>query len=105
MFMRYRQINFESFIYFKNKKIMPFFKPIVFGPLRIDVDDKKVCKAEFYVNGELKTTLTEAPFVWNWNEKAFMKNVIETKVYDKDGNSSSSGEMKFFVFNTPRFFK
>ena len=103
--LRFNYINFESFVYFKNKKIIPFFKPLVFGPLRIDVNDERVKKAEFYVNGKLKDTITKAPYVWNWNENAFMKQKIETKIYDEEGNSSSSGEMTFFVFNSPRLFK
>jgi len=105
LIIRYQLITFESFIYIKNKKIIPFFKPLVFGPLRIDVNDKKVKKAEFYVNGKLKDTISQKPFIWDWNEPAFMKKTIETKIFDEDGNSSSSGEMTFFVFNSPRFFK
>lgn len=105
LIMRYKQITFDSFIYIRNKKIIPFFKPIVFGPLSIDVNDSKVSKAEFYVDGKLKNTVTEAPYVWEWNESAFMKHIIETKVYDQEGNSVSSGEITFFVFNSPKVFK
>ncbi len=103
--MRYNYITFESFVYIKNKKIFPFFKPLVFGPLRIDVNTEKVKKAEFYVNGKLKDTITEAPYVWNWNETSFMKQKIETKIFDQEGKSTSSGEMTFYVFNSPRLFK
>jgi len=103
--LRFNYIALESFVYFKNKKIIPFFKPLVFGPLRIDVNDERVKKAEFYVNGKLKDTITKAPYVWNWNENSFMKQKIETKILDQDGNTSSSGEMTFFVFNSPRLFK
>ena len=99
---RKKNITFESFIYIKNKKIMPFFKPIVFGPLSIDINDKKVSKAEFYVNGELKDTLTEAPYIWKFDEPSFMKHKIETKVYDSEGKSNSSGEMTFYIFNPGR---
>lgn len=103
--MKKKNLVFESFIYFKNKKIIPFFKPVVFGPLQIDVDDEKISKAEFYVNGALKQTLTEKPFKWTWDETTFMKHDIETKVYDENGKSSSTGDMTFFVFNPPRLFK
>jgi nitrous oxidase accessory protein len=105
LILRYKNINFESFVYFKNKKIIPFVKPIVFGPLKIDVNDDNVKKAEFYLNGELKDTITQPPFIWNWNERSFMKQKIETKIIDKQGHSSTSGEMTFFVFNSPRIFK
>jgi len=104
-FLRYKNIGFESFIYIKNKKIIPFFKPIIFGPLSIDVNDERVSKAEFYVNGKLKDTLTKEPFVWKLDDPMFMKQKIETKVYDEKGNSSSSGEMTFYIFNPPHLFK
>ena len=97
-------INLESFVYIKNRKIHPFFKPVIFGPLSLDITDQNVSKAEFYVNGELKDTLTQEPYTWKWDESALMKQKIETKVYDSDGNSSSSGEMTFYVFN-PKLFK
>ena len=97
-------INLESFVYIKNRKIIPFFKPVIFGPLSLDLNDQKISKAEFYVNGQLKDTLTQEPYVWKWDESAFMKQKIETKVYDEKGNSSSSGEMTFYVFN-PKIFK
>ncbi len=98
-------LTFESFIYIKNRKIIPFFKPLIFGPLRIDVNDNNVKKAEFYVNGQLKDTLTQEPFIWNWDEPSFRRKSIETKIYDEEGNVSSSGEMKFYIFNTPKLFK
>jgi len=98
-------ITFESFVYFKNKKIIPFFKPLVFGPLRIDLKSEKIKKAEFYVNGKLKDTITEPPYVWNWNETSFMRKKIETKIFDQEGNTTTSGEMTFYVFNSPRLFK
>ncbi len=97
-------INFESFVYIKNKKIIPFFKPVIFGPLSLDVNTDNISKAEFYVNGALKDTLTQEPYVWRWDEPAFMKQKIETKIYDQQGKSNSSGEMTFYVFN-PKIFK
>jgi len=39
------------------------------------------------------------PVFWQWNEQAFLKHTLETKVYDQDGNSASSGAMEFFIFN------
>jgi parallel beta-helix repeat protein len=105
LIIKYKNITFESFIYIKNKKIIPFFKPLVFGPLRIDVNDEKVKKAKFYINGELKETITQAPYIWDWNESSFMKKTIETKIYDQVGQSSSTGKMTYFVFNSPKLFK
>jgi len=98
-------INLESFIYFKNKKIIPFFKPLVFGPLRINVKEDNIKKAEFYLNGELKKTLTEPPYIWDFDESGISKSKIETKIYDEQGNTDSTGEMTFYVVNGPKIFK
>ena len=103
--IKYKNMYLESFVYIKNKKIIPFFKPIIFGPLKIDVNDEKVSKAEFYLNGELKDTITEGPYIWKLDEPMFNRQKIETKIYDENGNSSSSGEISFFVFNPPKIFK
>ena len=62
--LKRKNITLESFIYIKNRKIIPFFKPVVIGPLKINLDDKKISKAEFYVNGTLKETIGEAPYSW-----------------------------------------
>ena len=105
LIFRLKKITLESYIYIKSKKIVPFFKPIVFGPLNIDINDENVSKAEIYVNGKLKSTLTQAPYVWKLDEPAFLMQKIETKVYDQNGTSNSSGEMTFFVFNRPKSFK
>ena len=94
-----KNITLKSFIYFKNKKIIPFFKPVIFGPLKIKLKEEKISKAEFYVNGKLKHTIDKPPYNWTWNEPAFLKQNIETKIYDENGNINSSGEMTFYMFN------
>ena len=43
--------------------------------------------------------MTEAPFIWHFRDKALLKHNIETKVYDKQGNMNSSGEMTFYMIN------
>jgi len=91
--------------YNKNKKIIPFFKPLIIGPLKIDVDNEKVSKAEFYLNVELKDIIPHAPYVWKLDKPMFNKQKIEAKVYDQEGNVASSGEMTFYIINSPWFFK
>jgi parallel beta-helix repeat protein len=96
---RYKQVTLDDFIYIKNKKILPFFRTIIYGPVSVNVDNTDIAKAEFYVDGKLRETLTSPPYLWKWNEKAFLKHTLETKVYDQEGNSASSGEMTFYIFN------
>jgi len=102
IFFKRKQVTADSFIYIKNQKIMPFFKPVIVGPMSIRIDDQNLRKAEFYVDGALKGETTTFPYLWQWNEKAFMKHTMETKVYDEEGNGISSGEMEFYIFNLPK---
>ena len=74
-------------------------KPFIVGPVSIKIDDAQIQKAEFYIDGQLKTTLIKPPFYWNWNEPAFLKHTVETKTYDAKGNANSSGELEFYIFN------
>jgi len=105
IFFRIKHVTIDDFLYIKNKKIIPFIKTIIFGPLSISIEDPNISKAEFYIDGTLKDTLTATPFVWKWNEKAFMKHTLETKIYDQEGNATSSGEMTFFIFHNPLKFR
>jgi len=105
IYLKINKITIDDFLYIKNKKIIPFLKTIIFGPLSITIEEGNISKAEFYIDGSLKDTLTSKPFKWEWNEKAFMKHTLETKIYDKEGNSTSSGEMEFFIFNNPFKFR
>jgi parallel beta-helix repeat protein len=97
-----KQITLDGFIYFNNKRILPFFKTIVLGPVSVHVDNEQISKAEFYVDSQLKHVLTEPPYLWHWNEHAVLKHTLETKVYDAAGNNVSSGEMEMYVFNVYR---
>jgi PKD repeat protein len=99
IFFKIKQITVDAFIYIKNQKIMPFFKPVIVGPMSVRIDDPHLSKAEFYVDGQLKGETTKFPYLWQWDEKAFMKHTMETKVYDEEGNGISSGEMEFYIFN------
>ena len=96
---KYKLVIIDDFIYIKNKKILPFFRTIIFGPVSVNVDSDNISKAEFYIDGRLKDALTSPPYLWKWNEKAYLKHTLETKIYDKEGNDTSSGEMTFYIFN------
>jgi predicted PolB exonuclease-like 3'-5' exonuclease len=65
----------------------------------VKIPHEHLSRAEFYVDGSLKDEVSTFPVLWQWNEKAFLKHTLETKVYDQEGNSSSSGQMEFFIFN------
>jgi len=94
-----KNVSIDGFIYIRNKKIIPFFKSVIIGPVSVKIPHEHLSRAEFYVDGTLKDEISTFPVFWQWNEKAFLKHTLETKVYDSDGNSSSSGQMEFFIFN------
>ena len=97
--IKIKGLRFNDYIYLKQWKIFPWFKPVIIGPMSITVDNKEIDKAEFYVDGTLNETVNSAPFRWQWNQNSLWKHTIETKVYDEDGNNVSSGQLEVFVFN------
>ena len=99
LLFKIKQVTVDTFIYIKNRKIIPFFKPVIVGPMSVQIDDQRLKRAEFYIDGHLKGETTTFPYRWQWNEKAFLKHTIETKVYDDDGNGVSSGAMEFYILN------
>ncbi|HUT00736.1 MAG TPA: right-handed parallel beta-helix repeat-containing protein [Candidatus Thermoplasmatota archaeon] len=99
IFFKIKNVSIDGFVYIKNRKIIPFFKSVIVGPVSVQIPHEHLSKAEFYVDGQLKDEVTSFPVLWQWNEKAFLKHTLETKIYDQDGNSTSSGEMEFYIFN------
>ncbi|KYK24078.1 hypothetical protein AYK25_01970 [Thermoplasmatales archaeon SM1-50] len=102
IFFKKKNISIDGFIYLGNRKIIPFFKSIIVGPVSIRIPEEGFSRAEFYIDGQLKQQVTSFPVLWQWNEKALLKHTLETKVFDSDGNSISSGEMEFYIFNPLR---
>lgn len=51
-------------------------------------DNKAVTKVEFYINGILKSTVTTAPYTYNWNTAGLANGSYEVmaKAYDAAGN-------------------
>jgi len=96
---KYKIITLDDFVYIKSVKIIPFFKTVVFGPISVNVNNTQIAKAEFFIDGQLKETLIEPPYFWEWKENAYLKHTLETIVYDDEGNSASSGEKIFYIFN------
>lgn len=61
------------------------------GEVKIDLnatDNSGITKVEVYINNELYTTLTEAPFTLSWITRNYPdgKYAVKAIAYDKDGN-------------------
>jgi hypothetical protein len=80
-------------IYLMDKKIIPFFYPIVLNEITIEVNaydnDSGIEKVEFYIDGELRETDVSPPYSYLWNDKLTSQHTIEVKAYDNAGNSAS----------------
>ncbi len=96
---RFKGVSFDSYVYVKNRRLFPFIKPVIFGPMSVTVEKQNVSKAEFYVDGVLKKTVDDSPFVWQWNEPGFLNHSVEAKVFDTNGKTVSSGKMSVFIIN------
>jgi len=62
---------------------------------RIDaqaIDDVRVARVEFYVNGSLLGTDTSSPYSVTWNTQSAKRgaNLIEAVAYDSSGHSASA---------------
>jgi outer membrane protein assembly factor BamB len=92
----------ENAFYIFNIKTIPLPHPVLIGPITINVDAKQeplgINRVEFFIDGELKATDTEAPYQWTWNTPAFFKHTIRVIAYDASGKSTSIsiGVSKFF---------
>jgi len=89
-------------LYFKDTRILPIRKCIIFGQITIEADAHQeplgIARVEFSIDGKLKATDTEAPYTWTWNTLAFFKHTITVTAYDTSGKSTATSitVWKFF---------
>ena len=82
-------------LYINNDRLFPFFRPRIIGSIDIEAavghdfwGQSPVEKIEFYVNGYLKETLTQEPYIWTWSDIKFGRQIIKVVAYDYEGNSN-----------------
>jgi len=87
-------------LYFLNRKFFPLPKTIVIGKITIEadgLDTNGIAKMEFYVDGELRATLTEEPFSWYMKQGLMGNHEITIKAYDPVGNiATQTQQARFF---------
>jgi hypothetical protein len=80
----------EKSLYLFNFKILPFFMPLIIGPICVEVDasDNKyeIEKVEFYLDDKLQETDSSEPYSWNWNTISFFKHILKVVVYNTNNN-------------------
>ena len=99
-------------IYWRNIKIWPLIEfsllewstPFIIRDITIvaSANDATsgIDRVEFYIDSELKSTDTTAPYEWNWDETVFFTHSIEVKAYDAAGHmDTSSKNVRIFNIN------
>jgi len=98
-------INFlkpENAIYIGNRRIVPFFIPIIIGGINLEVETSseisEIKKVEFYVNDGLRLIDEESPYEWQWREISFNKNEIKINVFNDNDNNISEEKVIWKYF-------
>jgi len=83
----------ENAIYLFDHKLLPFFVPIAIGKINIETFafnvENGIDKVEFYMDDELKQTVTNEPYAWMWNEPAFFRHNLRIVAYDTIGRNAT----------------
>ena len=80
----------EGFLYLLNSKVIPSFRTWIIGRINIEVEasdnESDIYSVEFYIDDDLKSTDTDAPYEWLWDENEFFQHAIKVVIYDDAGN-------------------
>ncbi|MCD6573526.1 MAG: hypothetical protein J7K95_05485, partial [Thermoplasmata archaeon] len=74
---------------------------IIIGKITIEVvanDLYGISHVEFYIDGVKKCNVSNEPYEYIWDERAFFRHTIKVIAYDKAGNKAKDEMevMKFF---------
>jgi hypothetical protein len=85
----------DAGLYLRNMKLVPLAKTVIIGPITIELAavDENGITAEFYVDDDLKATVTDAPFEWELNLRLLGQHTLKTIVFDGAGNSATAEQL------------
>jgi len=96
----------NGYVYIFNIPIAPLpsqggFRAIIIGKVDVEVDvGSSVDKVEFYVDNELKETVTQSPYEWTWAERMTFPPIHSLKVVGYDGDTEvGSDEIRLLYIN------
>jgi outer membrane protein assembly factor BamB len=89
----------EKGLYCANVKLFPFYVPLVFGSIDIEVlvqniNNSQINRVEFYLDNYLQAIDTTAPYSWRWNTRSFGAYLVGVKAYQTD--NTASNELKIW---------
>jgi len=83
----------ENAVYIQGKKILTFFRPVIFGKITIEAevtnDGCGIDRVEIYIDEKLRENFTSPPYQWIWDEHMFFKHSITVVAYDVIGKNTS----------------
>jgi hypothetical protein len=89
----------EKALYIMDHKIRKFLfrKPLIIGDINIEVNtfdnDSEINKVEFFIDGELKVTISTPPYSYMWSRDKIRlfnyRHLVEVIAYDSFGNSNT----------------
>ena len=78
----------DSALYVANLRLLSFPTPLIIGKIDIEAtvsdEESGIKQVEFYIDGELKETLTEEPYQFRWSERVFGKKTITVKAQNSE---------------------
>jgi len=81
-------------LYLNNKRIIPFFIPIIVGNIEIKVNASDFSSGidcvNFYIDGEFQFNDLMEPYRLQWNEKSFGNHMIKVVADDEVGYFESN---------------
>jgi hypothetical protein len=90
----------KNYVYFMNRKLIPFFATLVFGVIDIRANvtnPSEVKQVSFYLDGTLQYIEYYEPYQWTWSKKAFLRHSIKVVVSDT-ANRTASDEIRVWKF-------
>ncbi|MFO7677488.1 MAG: Ig-like domain-containing protein [Thermoplasmatota archaeon] len=95
-------------VYIFNMQIAPLpsqgrFNAIVIGMVDVELDilNPDIDKVEFYVDNQLKETLTEEPYNWTWNERMIVPPIHNLKVIGYEGDTEIGSDEIHLLYVNP----
>jgi 5-hydroxyisourate hydrolase-like protein (transthyretin family) len=83
-------------LYIQNKRIIPLAKTRIIGPIDIAAyipggwgESGFAERVEFYIDGELRATVTTQPYNWTWENRTIGHHVIKIVAYGFSGDIAS----------------
>ncbi len=95
-------IHPSNALYISSRKILPLAFPLIIGEIIIQADssyeESNINRVEFYIDGEIRNTDYEAPYVWLWDDSIIGGHTLGVVAYENVGDIAKD-EQAVWIFN------